>query len=78
MKLFKFMIDLLGRKNSDVENDARFVALNPTDEAEKVEQYIKALAYALRNEPIMNIALTGPYGSGKTSIIKTFAKEKQL
>ena len=75
MKFFKFMINLLNRKNSNVENDARFVALTPTDEADKVEQYINALTYALSEDPIKNIALTGPYGSGKTSIIKTFEKK---
>ena len=34
--------------------------------------YIEALEWALKNERIKNIALTGPYGSGKSSIIESF------
>lgn len=33
-----------------------------------------ALGWALRNERVQNIALTGPYGSGKSSIIQTYIK----
>jgi len=74
MNLFKIMTDLFNRKHINDKNDARFAALTPTDEADKVEKYIDALTYALSKDPIKNIALTGPYGSGKTSIIKTFEK----
>lgn len=41
------------------------------------DDYLKALLWALKNrrkENIKNIALTGPYGSGKSSILKTFQK----
>ncbi|WP_395051954.1 hypothetical protein [Flavobacterium sp.] len=37
--------------------------------------YINSLFWALRNKNVKNIALTGSYGSGKSSILKTF-KEK--
>ena len=37
--------------------------------------YTKALFWALKNQNVKNIALTGSYGSGKSSVIKTF-KEK--
>lgn len=41
------------------------------------DEYLKALLWALKNrrkENIKNIALTGPYGSGKSSILRTFQK----
>lgn len=50
--------------------------LAPTDHIEKPEKYIQALDWALHNDKIHNIALTGPYGSGKSSIIKTYKKER--
>jgi hypothetical protein len=72
----KILLELVNRNNLSEDNDARFVALTPTDEAESVEHYIKALTYALGEDSIKNIALTGPYGSGKTSIIRTFEKNR--
>jgi ABC-type phosphate/phosphonate transport system ATPase subunit len=39
------------------------------------ETYINALNWAIKNKNVKNIALTGSYGSGKSSILKTF-KEK--
>ncbi|WP_292516403.1 ATP-binding protein [Mesorhizobium sp.] len=50
----------------------RYVDLAPTDKADKSGIYSDALTYATNNPNVSNIALTGPYGSGKSSIIKTF------
>ena len=36
--------------------------------------YSGALIEATNNPRVMNIALTGPYGSGKSSIIKSFLR----
>lgn len=52
----------------------KFIDLAPTDEADKEGVYAEALNYATSNERVFNIALTGPYGSGKSSIIKSFLK----
>lgn len=52
----------------------KFIDLAPTDEADKEGVYAEALNYATDNERVFNIALTGPYGSGKSSIIKSFLK----
>lgn len=54
------------------EADYGFVDLTPVDNADPDCSYSKALEFALSNDQIKNIALTGPYGSGKSSIIKTF------
>lgn len=51
---------------------AGFVDLAPTANADNVEIYFEALDYATGNEEVLNIALTGPYGSGKSSVIKSF------
>lgn len=40
-----------------------------------VDELAKVLSHALENEDIRNIALTGPFGSGKSSIIQTLMEE---
>ncbi|GHT67730.1 putative membrane protein YobI [Bacteroidia bacterium] len=54
-----------------------FFSLSPIDNIENGRHYFDALTWALsnRNEKnIKNIALTGPYGSGKSSILQSFQK----
>ena len=53
----------------------KYIDLAPTDEADKQGVYAKALTFATGNKRVFNIALTGPYGSGKSSIIKSFLKK---
>ena len=52
--------------------------LAPIDDVSECEEHIKALEWAFSNSRIKNIALTGPYGSGKSSIINTFLKRNPL
>lgn len=52
--------------------DSRFVDLAPTSNADNAGIYFAALDFATTNDEVLNIALTGPYGSGKSSVIKTF------
>lgn len=53
--------------------------LGPTSNATKNKTYEQSLNWALRNFKVTNIALTGPYGSGKSSVIATFqAKHKEF
>ncbi|MBO2656376.1 ATP-binding protein [Shewanella algae] len=60
--------------HSDKEQ-SKFVDLAPTDEADKTGVYSEAILYATNNAKVSNIALTGPYGSGKSSIIQSFLKK---
>lgn len=54
-------------------------SLAPTDDAEKVESYLKTLSWALLNsKSIKNIAIAGPYGAGKSSIIDTYIKKNKF
>lgn len=53
-----------------------FVDLTPVNNADIGGSYTEALDFAFKNKNIKNIALTGPYGSGKSSIIKTFSNNR--
>ena len=55
-----------------------YKALSPTDDAVGCEDYFDALSWALSNKKqIKNIAISGPYGSGKSSIIQTFIRREE-
>lgn len=49
-----------------------YVDLAPLTDVADCEEHIKALRWSLSNPRIKNVALTGPYGSGKSSVIQTF------
>lgn len=59
-------------KSSQTVPVQKFVDLAPTADIDNAEIYFEALDYATNNEQVLNIALTGPYGSGKSSVIKSF------
>ena len=49
--------------------------LTPIDSIESGDEYIEALNWAFQNKKVKNVALTGPYGAGKSSIIETFLRK---
>lgn len=58
-----------------------YASLSPVDNGDDNSEYMQALNWALRNrkkQDIKNIALTGPYGSGKSSILKTFQNRNKV
>ncbi len=59
-------------KSREPTPEPKFVDLAPTAKADNAEIYFEALDYATNNDDVLNIALTGPYGSGKSSVIKSF------
>ncbi|WP_210455655.1 ATP-binding protein [Vibrio crassostreae] len=67
-------VSWLERKHYANDMQTKFVDLAPTDKADKAGNYSEALRFATNNPNISNIALTGPYGSGKSSIIQSFLK----
>ena len=62
----------LGQKA--VPNPYSLDDLSPVDDITNGEPYFKSLEWALQNRDIKNIAITGPYGSGKSSVIRSFEK----
>lgn len=54
------------------EQQSFFFPLTPTRNAENIEAYRKAMDYALKQADIRNIAITGPYGAGKSSFLRTY------
>lgn len=65
-------------KNTKLEqSNTHFYSLSPNDQIENGKNYFDALNWALskKNEKIKNIALTGTYGSGKSSILQSFQKQ---
>lgn len=49
-------------------------SLGPIDDIQEGEGFVEALNWAIQQKNIFNIALTGNYGSGKSSIIQTLLK----
>ena len=41
------------------------------------DEYFEALNWAFKNKKVKNIALTGPYGAGKSSVIETFLQKNE-
>ena len=56
----------------------KFNALTPEVLTENKQIYTEALDYAFGNSDIKNIAITGIYGAGKSTVWKTYEKERKL
>lgn len=56
------------------QNPYEYEDLAPKDDHDKTI-YIDSLAWAIKNQRISNLALTGAYGSGKSTILRTFEKQ---
>lgn len=50
-----------------------FYDLTPTDNIE-LDIYEKAINFSLENNKILNIAISGSYGSGKSSLLESYKK----
>ena len=77
VKLGELVDKVWGRLSSSIEGpgeQTKFVDLAPTDKADEGGVYSEALLFATNNPRVSNIALTGPYGSGKSSIIQSFLR----
>lgn len=53
-------------------NESEYSDFTPKKEAGRTEEYFRALELALSDSNVKNIALTGPYGAGKSSVIYSF------
>jgi hypothetical protein len=83
-KLLEFLLGWLQKKLSVSKTEKPelpYNSLSPIGNADIENDYGKALDWALserENLDIKNIALTGPYGSGKSSILKTYQKNCKI
>lgn len=50
----------------------QYLSLTPVHNADEDNAYSDMLKFALSQDKINNIAVTGPYGSGKSSVLQTF------
>ena len=65
-------------EKNKINKDVEYTALTPIDDMPNGKEYLNALKWALSNKKIKNIALAGPYGSGKSSIIETFLRKNSF
>lgn len=64
--------------HSDVNNTNRqYEALTPKNDIKNGQEYMAALDWALSKPNIHNIAISGPYGSGKSSVIESYLKQRK-
>lgn len=71
--IFKaFVFAIIDVVKPSLVTDDTYISLAPVKNADKDGTYCDALKYAINNNEIKNIAITGNYGSGKSSVIKTF------
>ena len=55
--------------------ESEYKDFTPEKQIKNGEEYLNALDWALKNPDIKNIALSGPYGSGKSSIIQSYMEK---
>lgn len=58
----------------EIKNPHKFEDLSPFDKADENGKYSEALRYGLDNSKINNIAISGSFGAGKSSFLRTFEK----
>ena len=71
------IVSMVKRINRPKPASAEFFDLAPVSNADSDGLYRQALRFAMQNPAVRNIALTGPYGSGKTSVINTFERTSE-
>ncbi|MDH1884216.1 hypothetical protein, partial [Empedobacter sp. GD03797] len=66
-------------EKKEEEKEMQFSHLNAVHlENEDIQNYTDKLSWGINNNDVKNIAITGSYGTGKSSIIKSFVKNKNL
>lgn len=68
-------VDAKDISENKVEANESYFSLSPIAHADPTKHYSNVLDWALKNrkvQNIKNIAITGPYGSGKSSILQTY------
>ena len=58
------------------KTNRHYDSLTPKNNIENGQEYMAALDWALSKSDVHNIAISGPYGSGKSSVIESYLKER--
>lgn len=74
---FKRILRKIKTDNVAPKNGLEYNNLAPIDDIPKDSEYLNALMWAFEDEKVRNIAISGPYGSGKSSIIETLLKNNK-
>ena len=64
-------------KQSENTQNRYYQALTPVADIKNGQEYMSALDWDIKHEDIHNIAISGPYGSGKSSVIRSFLSEHE-
>ncbi|MCB4745229.1 MAG: hypothetical protein LGB07_06230 [Sulfurovum sp.] len=74
--LNKWHLKRIDKYDLDIpNNDDNYEALIPNTQDKKETVYSNPFTVALKTPNVNNIAITGPYGSGKSSFLRRFEKE---
>lgn len=73
MKWFVFK-----HEKAKASDKVTILPLTPRDDAKGLEAYIKRLDVAFAEPSIKNIAVTGKFGAGKSTVLRTYFKNKKV
>ncbi|WP_214740806.1 P-loop NTPase fold protein [Exiguobacterium sp. s48] len=80
IRILTKIIDMLSEPstksiNDDKKTENLFEDLTPSKDVDEDGKYSEAITWGLKNKSVKNIALTGPYGSGKSSLLNTYQEK---
>lgn len=73
-KMSDYLAALYNKKNNADKGTEAYYSLTPSINADDKKVYDQAISFGVNSPEIKNIGLTGPYGSGKSSILKTYRR----
>ncbi|WP_294207689.1 hypothetical protein [uncultured Chryseobacterium sp.] len=67
----------INSKQENIESNYKLEILSPVDKKNdpRIKKYLKHIKDAIDNKDVKNLALSGVYGSGKSTIIKSFKSQ---
>lgn len=75
-KIFKKLKLHKDKNHCTDDMNRRYETLTPANDITNGQEYMAALDWALAQSDVHNIAISGPYGSGKSSVIETYLKKR--
>lgn len=75
-KIFKRLKQHKDKKLCTDDKSRQYETLTPANDITNGQEYMAALDWALAQSDVYNIAISGPYGSGKSSVIESYLKKR--